>query len=473
MEQARGWESRTASVGGLLVVGAGTLIGPLDSAVNIAFPDITRSFGLPLQDIQWVVICYVLTYSSLLLAFGKLGDLFGYRKVFAAGLALSTIALGLCAVAWSFEALLVFRVAQGIGTALVIACGPALATSLFEERARPRILGVYVTMFAAGQALGPSIGGLLVETWGWPAVFWFRCPIAVAALLLTFTMPRGRQLPSKGSFDLTGALLIAASLATMLLALNRLQALAQDPVTFFGLCGLAALAFGALLYREGRVAEPIVRLGLFRDLDFSLLNLANCVVNLVGFSVMLLVPYYLDRIAGYPAWVAGFVLACSPVGMVVAGSVGGWASGRVRAGLLGIVGCALVGGGLLIIGRWTALSADVQLIVPLIAVGAGLGLFQVYYLDVLTGHLPAEERGVAGSLGMLTRTVGVILGATSLTLLMQELEQVYASELADTSTAFLQAYRTTFVTIGASLLALLALSFLRPRLWSPRGAVRP
>jgi len=465
-----GHSSRARSIAGLAVVGAGTLIGPLDSAVNIAFPDITRSFALPLQDIQWVVICYVLTYSSLLLAFGKLGDLFGYRIVFIGGLAISTVALALCSIAWRFEALLVFRSAQGIGTALVIACGPALATSLFEERLRPRILGFYVTMFAVGQALGPSLGGLLVDAWGWPAVFWFRCPIALAALLLSLTIPSGRQLPSSGSFDVAGALLIALSLAASLLALNRLQALGDDPLTLALLCVVAIAALAALAYRQPRVRDPIFRLGLFRDPDFALLNLANCLVNLVGFSVMLLVPYYLDRIAGYPAWMAGLVLAASPLGMMLTGSAGGWAIGRVPAGLLGIGGCLLVGGGTYLIGEWAQDASVGAMLLTLLLAGGGLGLFQVFYLDVVAATLPREERGVAGSLGMLTRTVGVVLGATGLTLLLRTFEQHYASLDPDALSAFLAAFQATFTIAGGGLLGVLALSALRYRMWFPPGA---
>ena len=459
--------SRARSIAGLAVVGAGTLIGPLDSAVNIAFPDITRSFGLPLQDIQWVVICYVLTYSSLLLAFGKLGDLFGYRIVFIGGLAISALALALCSVAWRFEALLIFRSAQGIGTALVIACGPALATSLFEERLRPRILGLYVTMFAVGQAIGPSLGGLLVDAWGWPAVFWFRCPIALAALLLSLTIPPGRQLPSRGSFDVAGALLIALSLAASLLALNRLQAVADDPLTLVLLCVVAAAAFAALAYRQTRVRDPIFRIGLFRDPDFALLNLANCLVNLVGFSVMLLVPYYLDRIAGYPAWMAGLVLAASPVGMMLTGSAGGWAIGRLPAGLLGVGGCILVGGGTYLIGQWAQGASVWVMLATLLLAGGGLGLFQVFYLDVVAATLPPEERGVAGSLGMLTRTIGVVLGATGLTLLLRMTAVLYAAVNPDELAVFLAAFQATFTIAGGGLLGALALSALRYRMWFP------
>src|SRR5579872_2987438 len=128
---------------GVLVVALGTLVVPFDSSVNFAFPFITRAFGLPIPAIQWVVISYTLTYAALMLVLGRVGDMLGYRRIFLAGSLWSAIAFVLCATAPSYNALLAARVLQGIGAALVLSCGPALATSLYPESASTRVLGVY------------------------------------------------------------------------------------------------------------------------------------------------------------------------------------------------------------------------------------------------------------------------------------------------------------------------------------------
>src|SRR5580693_5040054 len=171
------------------LVGLGTAVVPLDSAVNIAFPAITRGFDLATADIQWVVICYVLTYTALTLALGRIGDIYGHARVFRAGLAWSTVALSLCALAPTFATLLVCRFLQGIGAALILSCGAALAIGAYGEARRSRALGLYTMMFATGLTLGPWIGGALVQAWDWPAVFAFRVPIAAAALLLSRGLP--------------------------------------------------------------------------------------------------------------------------------------------------------------------------------------------------------------------------------------------------------------------------------------------
>src|SRR4051794_33654242 len=174
----------------LLIVGLGTLVVPLDSAVNIDFSAIVARFGLPIPMIQWIVIAYVLTQTSLMLTFGRIGDLFGYRRIFLFGTAISTIAFVACALAPTYLALLAGRVAQGVGAGLILSCGPALATSLFPEAMRTQVLARYMMMFGIGSALGPSVFGLLVQPFGWSGVFSFRAPIAGAAFVLAWTLPR-------------------------------------------------------------------------------------------------------------------------------------------------------------------------------------------------------------------------------------------------------------------------------------------
>jgi len=454
-----GWRA----IGALGVVGLGTLTAPLDSSVNIAFPFITRAFDAPLEMIQWVVICYVLTYSSLMLVFGKLGDLFGYRRIFGIGLFLSMAAFLLCGTAKTFGALLIFRVLQGMGAALVISCSPALATMLFPESMRARILGLYTMLFGIGGVLGPSLGGLLIAHWGWPAVFWFRAPLALTALLSLFFLPRVGRAARSRAFDFAGASLLVVGLSTCLLAVNQARYAGGAGALVPILLGVtAAASLWGFVWRERHAPEPILRPGLFRDAGFALVNVTNAAVNLVGFAVMFLVPYFLDRLTHLPLVTAGAVLATSPAGMVLAGPVGGWLLGRVAAPRLAFTGAVLVGVGLFAIGRWDAATPTVALVASLVAVGSGLGLFQVAYIHIVTGTLPPGDRGVAGSLAMVTRTVGVVSGATCLALAFSSFTP--AGEARDAA-AFLIPFSATFTAAAAALLAFLLLTLLRPRTW--------
>ncbi|WP_372621894.1 MFS transporter [Falsiroseomonas sp.] len=433
----------------LVLIGLGSLVVPLDTALNIAFPPITAHFGLALPGIQWLVICYVLTYGSLMLGIGRLGDIFGHALVFRAGLAWSAVALLLCALAPSYEWLLLSRVLQGVGAALVISCGPALATGLFPEALRARVLGIYGLMFAAGSALGPMLGGALVAQWGWPAVFWFRAPIVLLALVLLWDLRAPPRTTPREPFDASGAALLTLTIGSALLAINQLRHLG-DGGHWAPLLAMLALAAGwGFLQRSRRAAHPVIALAVFRLPGFARLNAANALVNLAGFAVLLFVPYYLARVAGWPTALAGLVLAASPAGTMLAAVAGGWLLGRVPAARMVGAGVALTGGGLGLMGFWAEATPFLVLLAALLLHGVGLGLLQVSYTDTVTATLPKQDRGVAGSLAMMTRTLGIVAAASLLTLLFGALEEAALNGGTAGDEAFLRAFRGSLLLAAA------------------------
>ena len=328
--------------------------------------------------------------------------------MFLWGTGVSTLAFIACALSPSYAVLIAARVVQGIGAGLILSCGPALATSLFPEAMRTQVLARYMMMFGIGSALGPSVFGWLVERFGWSAVFSFRAPVAAAAFVLAWSLPRpGRGEPE--SFDAAGGVLLALALSCMLLALNRLRSPGPETAVF------AVLAIGgfALFYRqERRTPRPIIDFGLFRSVDFAVINVSNTLINLSAFSIMLLAPFYLARIQGLSLPAAGLVLAASPVGIIVAAPMAGRLARDHRPRLIALVGTALSGVGLFGI----SLSGDVPdiaiLVLSMVVQGVGVGLFQVAYFDIVTATIPLRNRGVAGALGMATRSIGTVTGAT-------------------------------------------------------------
>jgi MFS family permease len=441
----------------LVLVGWGTSVVPLDSAVNIAFPDITGSFGLPLEMIQWVVICYVLTHAGLMLAFGRIGDIFGHGRVFRAGLLWNGAAFCCCAVAASYEWLLFCRFLQGIGAALILSCAPALVTGLFPEDRRARALAAFTIMFALGSAAGPLLGGMLVDRWGWPGVFWFRAPIALTALAFLTGLPAPPRSGPREPLDLAGALLLAFGIGTVLLALNQLQSFARYPLPAFafGVVGLAGLFL--FVRRERRVTHPIVNLDLFGISGFAAVNGASVLVALTGFSVLLFAPYYLVRFTGLSLPLAGAVLAASFLGGIVAPPLAARMIERFPAHRILALGAILSGAGLFLIGNWGVAASAAGICAPLVLQGFGTGLFQVAYMDLVMSTLPSGQRGVAGSLAMLTRTLGIVIGASLLTLVFHG----FAAASAASGENFLSAFRATFRLAGAvSAIAGMAAGFL-------------
>jgi MFS family permease len=430
----------------VLVVALGTLVVPFDSSVNFAFPFITRAFGLPIPAIQWVVIAYTLTYAALMLVFGRLGDVLGYRRVFLAGSLWSAIAFVLCALAQSYGALLAARVLQGVGAALVLSCGPALATSLHSESSRTRVLGTYTMVIGLGGALGPLIAGALVPLIDWPAVFWFRAPLALLAFLLGWQLPRDSRRTQREPFDAAGGALLVLAISALLLALNQLQ---QHLTVFAAAALICILATIGFILQERRTQRPIIDLRFFRDFDFSLLNAGHAALNLAGFSVLLLVPFYLSRFGGLSPYATGLLLACSPAGTAVAGPLAARLAGHVAPRLLALIGAGAMAVGQVVIGTADATPNILLLGAAMALQGAGVGLFQVAYFDIVTSSLPRADRGVAGSLVMMTRTLGTVSGATVLMLLFQTWRSDALAAGAPEVMAFLAGFGFTFKIAAA------------------------
>jgi MFS family permease len=435
----------------LVLVGLGTSVVPLDTAVNIAFPEITGSFGLPVEMIQWVVICYVLTYSSLMLAFGRVGDIWSHGRVFRIGLRWSSVAYLLCAAAPNYGWLLLCRFLQGIGASLIVSCAPALVTGMFPEDKRSRAVGMFTLMYAIGSAAGPLLGGLLVQFWGWPAVFWFRAPLALIALLYPAETQTTSRPALREQVDIVGAILLALGISTLLLTLNRLQHLRGQEFLAALLLATATTCLLGFFHWERRVAQPIVNLGLFRTGGFAGLNIASVLIYLTSFSVLLLGPYYLVRLTGLSAITAGGVLGASFVGSLVASPLAGWAIERVPAGRVAVLGASLCAAGLVLIGGWQpgAAGQAITILSTLVLQGFGVGLFQVAYMDIIMRTLPRHHRGVAGSIAMLSRSVGVVTGATLLTLIFHTIEAMQLAGGNMPAAAFLAGFRATFWSAGA------------------------
>jgi EmrB/QacA subfamily drug resistance transporter len=414
-----------------------------------------RSFALPIPDIQWIVIAYTLTYAALMLVFGRAGDIFGHRTIFLTGAATSVIAFLLCAISPTYGWLLAARVLQGIGAALTLSCGPALITSLYREERRAQVLSLYTLLIGVGGGLGPIVGGFLVERFGWPSVFTFRAPIALAALAAGFALPAGKRSGVREGFDAFGALLLVLAIAMALLALNHLQV--RDPLSLLitlALFAAAAWFVCAFAWHEGRTAHPIIDVRYFRDADFSLLNVAHTLLSLAGFTIFLLAPFYLDAIGNLSAPVAGLVLAAAPLGLIVSSPVAARLSGAIHPRRMALIGAALSAAGLLAI---SLLGERQNLVILMLASslqGFGMGLFQVAYFDIATATLPKQNRGVAGSLVLMTRTVGLVMGASVLMLAFRGLSEAAGGT---GHTALLAGFSGAFAIAGAiSLLVVLA-----------------
>ena len=451
------------------VVGAAGALVSLDTMVNIAFPAITTSFAIDVGEIQWVVTTYVLTFASLLLAAGRLGDAFGHRRVLAAGLALTAVGVGLCGVVDAFGWFLVARVVQGAGAALVLGAAPALVTLVVPETARNRALGFFQMGAAIGLAIGPALGGLLLEWTTWRSVYLVRVPVSLVVLaFVAWIIPapadRGPSRRHGETLDLPGAVLVGAGLAAGLLAISRGGASGWgSPIVLGGF-----VAAGVLLMTwvavERRSSNPVIDLALLRNTPFTVANILNVVANGTMFAIWLLTPYYLVTVRGLSTIAGGLMLGIAPLATAIAAPVAGRILGRVGTGRLSSVGLALEAAGLFAV---AATGADTPLLFVAGAfalVGVGLGLFTVPNLLFVMGSIARDRQGVAGALSQMMRMVGVVAGVAGATLLFDARRSTHVADLAvpaDDPTAFVAAYRETFVVVAVLCAVGIAVSLLR------------
>lgn len=427
----------------LLTVCLGSLLGPLDTSVNVAFPMITKAFGLAISDIQWIVISYIVAQTGLTLAFGQLGDLFGHRRIFRLGMAACAVTHLLCALAPTYPLLLAARVAQGVAVGLAMACGPAIATLLFPPQMRRAILSVYVMLLGAGVAIGPLMGGLMLDWGGWPTVFWFRTPLSLVVLLLTFWLPdppiERREAPR---FDYIGAVLLTAILGSLILLITMAR---RPDASIWPIVGFALLFVGsvwAFVAHESRFVQPILHVRHLRNPAFSGLQLVAITQNFCGFSVFLLLPYVLDAELKLDSLGIGLALAIAPLGNVTAALTGGRYAGHWSARRLMTTGLAMCSAGLALVGLMMASQSVVAIGMGLFLNGLGIGLFQIGYMDQTTATLPPAERGVAGSLLNVTRVVGAVIGAALITWMLEGWRAIVPG---------LDAFRLSFGSLGVLL----------------------
>jgi len=451
-------------------VGLGASIAPFDFAVNIAFPAITQAFALQTASIRWVAVSYVLTYGSLMLGFGALGDRIGYRRVFRAGLILAAVAFAACALAPTYGWLLAARVAQGIAVALTLSCAPAMATLLFDESRRTWALSTYTAMAAIAGVLAPIAGGLMVAMIDWPGVYWFRVPIALLALAGVSQLGRDEPVASARPalpFDTGGSAMLAASMALLLLSPALLGTRAEGlpdwapwPIALAGVISMTAF-----IRRQRRTDRPFMPREVTRNTDFWLINLAAVVVQFASFAVPLITPYFLVRVAGWETPAVGALMAVWAIGSLAGSSGASGVINRLGAPRSAFIAMLGIIAGLGAIACWQSSPSIALMTVSLLVHGAGLGLFQVAYTDIVIAALPINARGVAGSLTMVTRTIGLVIGASLWIALLQSIQTSAQAGAATPAAAFMSAFATVFVAAALSAGSFLAASSLRPSLW--------
>ena len=459
----------------LAAVGLATFMTSLDNTVvNVALPSIQRDLRLSLGGLEWVASAYVLVFASLLLAGGRLADLYGRRRLFLAGMAVFTAASLVSGLARGQDLLLAGRVLQGAGAALATPTTLAIISAMFPgERERGRAVGAWSGITALAVALGPLAGGFISQHWHWGWIFFINVPLGILTLALgaaAISESRGRGISR--SLDLPGLGSSTIALAALTYALIQgHQAGWTSPVILTSFA-LAAAGGGVFAAVESRSPAPMVDLALFRSRVF-----AGGTVTLVlwGFGVLgvyFFTPLYLQGVLGFSPTRAGLAFVPMALLMAASATLAPLASARAGTNRTAAAGMALVAAGLAatsLLGQHASFAA---LMAPLAAVGIGSGLTMPITAGIL-GVLPPAQAGVAGGILNAAREASGLLGVTVIGAILTARQAAALASGATPHAAFLHGYSAGLAAAAALVLAggFISLRTLRAR--RPAASVQP
>lgn len=401
--------------------GIGMFLSTLDTGIiNIALPFLEQEFHTNVTSIAWVITLYSTALSVTIVIFGRLGDRYGYVKIYTFGLLVFTVGSVLCGFSHSISELLLYRTIQGIGAAMVQATAAALITTLVAPERRGVALGTLGVMIGLGPILGPTVGGFLISAGGWRWIFWINIPFCIAGIwgcrkLANIKVKCKEAIP----IDFLGNVLLAIGLLAFLQGLSTWSTLGiKNPYTFVPLIIFIA-AFILFLIWEKRAAYPIIALHLFGRRSFTAPFLATIGFGAASSVIFIVPPYFLEKVARLAPWKIGLICLASPLGLVITSHISGKLIRRLETHTLMLIGLftMLVA----LVGLTTINSNSHYLILALLlfVYGIGGGVFQPSNIAAVMGAVTREFQGTIGAVQRMTQNVSIAIGASVSTAFIQ------------------------------------------------------
>jgi EmrB/QacA subfamily drug resistance transporter len=408
------------------------------SIANVGLPTLAQAFNASFQEVQWIVLAYLLAITTLIVSVGRLGDLTGRRRLLLAGIFLFTIASVLCGAAPALWLLVAARAAQGLGAAIMMALTMAFVGDTVPKARTGSAMGLLGTMSALGTALGPSLGGVLIAGMSWRAIFLVNVPLGTLTFLLAHRyLPADRRgaKTDRAGFDSVGTLLLALTLAAYALAMT----IGRGSFGPLNTALLLAAGFGAGLFvlAEARAASPLIRLATFRDPVLSASLTMSALVATVLMATLVVGPFYLSGALGLDAALVGLVLSVGPFAAALTGVPAGRIVDRFGASGMTIAGLIAIMAGSLGLSMMQARFGIAGYIAPSVVVTAGYALFQAANNTGVMTDVRPDRRGVISGMLNLSRNLGLITGASAMGAVF-----AFASATVDITTARPEAVAT-------------------------------
>ena len=387
----------------LLVATLANFLTPfMSSAVNIALPAIGAEFATSAILLSWIPTSFLLAAAMFAVPFGRISDIYGMKKIFNYGVIIFTISSFLSAVAPSAESLIVFRILQGIGGAMIFVTGLAIITSVYPPQERGKAIGINIATVYIALALGPVLGGIMTQFLGWRSLFWAMIPLGLLILTLTYWKLKDEWAECRGEkFDIKGSIFYSIVLVMVMYGFSTLPQLTGIILLVAGIIGF----IGFLMY-ELKLESPVLNVRLFKNRTFAFSNLAALINYSATFAVTFLLSLYLQYIKALDPLSAGLILVAQPVMMAIFAPIAGRLSDKFIPQKLAALGMALSTIGLFIFAFVNEQTSIAFITVGLIIIGTGFGFFSSPNTNAIMGSVERRFYGVASAMVSTMRLLG-------------------------------------------------------------------
>jgi len=405
-----------------------------------------------------VSLAYMLPYGSMLPIMGKLGDQFGRKKMYIAGVSIFTVATLLVGMAWSSTTMIIFRVIQGMGAGLLFPNAMAIVSDAFPANERGQALGMWGALAAGGSALGPTVGGYIIEYLSWRLLFYSIIPISILGLALSiYVLEESKIAAESPKIDYFGGMLIVMSLCSLLLALNQGSKEGWTSLYIISILGVAILSMIGFVYTESTINSPLVDLGLFKNMTFTVSNIVGFLSFMAMYGGMFLLPFFLRNILGYTAIKAGISLLPLVGAMVLLAPLGGKLADTVGSRIPASMGMAVITLSLYSFHTLDERTAYAGIAWRLVLMGVGLALTMSPLSNGVMGTLPKDKIGVGAGVFNLFKNVGGSVGVAVMGTLLTSRQDFhnqilvnYITTSSDTAVTTLAILQGGFVHSGMS-----------------------
>ncbi|MFO7600313.1 MAG: DHA2 family efflux MFS transporter permease subunit [Candidatus Desulfacyla sp.] len=427
----------------LITVAMGTMMATMDaSIITIAFPVLTEVFEKDLAVVMWVAVAYILVSSSLMLIVGKISDLIGRKRIYAAGMVIFTLGLGACAAARSIEHLILFRALQAVGAAMSISCGTAIVTEAFPATETGKGLGLLSMSVSIGFILGPILGGVLLNWLDWRSIFYVRVPAGTAVVIMALMLLKKDSVRlGKARLDLAGTISSSAGLFCLIFGISQVKEYGPTAPRVLLFMGAALLILILFIRIERRAADPIIDLSLFKNRVFLFAAASLFLFFVAAPPYVMLMPFYLMEGIGFTAMETGLLLTVVSMVTIVSSPLSGALSDRIGKVWLSAFGAAATAAAFFLMLGFDLQTETTAIIPVLILLGIGVGSFQPPNNSTIMGAVARERLGSASALIATQRQVGISLGMALAGAIFSERRMIHFSRLSQEGGAGADALR--------------------------------